>query len=1448
MKSTLLASDFPPLSSVAAVAPAPLRNWNQIFAPDISSSSSKAFSFSHHPSEPEIIPFSGEKLALGGEDRSLCLVGYSIGRRPYYEALLGAFNRTWVLKGSLKLLSLSDGFFLLKASYLDVIKVSLDGDVIDLRVLYEWRPIPCEHCKSLVHYSSSCPQNPNPVINDPTTSKQIGRGRSFSKKPSNRLHSRSRPPRSEAINSGVSKTVALSTANTISVHTNNNTVIPPIGDSVLVGISSDAINATIPNLNIPTEELSSSSTSNLPSTLKASTRINSPNKFQILSNQSDTDLLEIEASNADIVNNAYKQPGKGKKQATFEVTKKTAKGKQDMLCLLETRVHASSLLDPFFDSSHRLFSNEDSFHNFNLASSGRIWIKWDASKLSFSPSLVTSQLINGTVSVGNSPPFQFSIVYAANNALDRKELWSSLCAAAPSGNTPWAVIGDFNCCCYASDKSGGLPLHHSNLVDINNMIFVNKLVDLNAVGSLYSWYNQQTANPIFIKLDRALVNEDWIKNFPNSFSSFQTSCSDHSPIILHPGLTFHAHHKFLFKNFWTNNDRYWVYLLNAFSLPMIGNPLSHLCFVFRQLKGEIKNHNWANSQSLSAQLEVLHADQLNFLQQIQINPLDLSLVASLKETNLKIAEVSSSLASWVIQRAKINWLHHGEDDLKFLYGKIRCRQGSSKLVANLFSCNSDLSREEVLNSIIRYFHNLFNPPSPPCQDVNLIPVGAVLPDFSGNLLTMPILEAEIREAIFKGSSKSSPRPDGFNYHFYKSGWHIIGPTVCKAINAFFSKSYLPSGIKATALAIIPKHCNASSITDYRPISLCNTLFKIIAKVIAGRLKSMMPSIVKDSQAGFVKSRNSTDNILLANDILSLINKKGVDNIFCAKIDIKKGFDSVSREFLLARLLHKGFPKTFISWIKACITNVNFSMVIDGSLEGYFPSSAGLRQGCPLSPYLFCIVMDAFSNLLEARGFKGFNADNFHLSHLLYADDVLIFGEATIENCSLLSSILDEFAQVSGLHVNYDKCSVMFSKNQRNQNSLCQALSISQITSKISYLGIPISFNRLRVADYLPLMDSIHNKFDGWKANLLSFAGRLQYLKFTIQNTIAYWIRGSILPKTVFKFFKKTYSRFLFFGDITCSNKLHMVSWDNVCKPKDKGGLGIPSLSAIQFAFNCTIIYMMYNSHSPLSNWLSTRYSSPWKPPSPQASKFWISICNTAALVKANFKFIITPTAPIALHWDHLCDNNTLLDKFGRESLDCFSLPLVKHYIVSGGWNLAVNIPNSICDYISRILIINSSGPCLIWKDMAKVKFSEFLEEFYCSLASCSWHSLVWHQKHVLKHSVFVWLALVVGLKTQDALRLRNIHVPLTCSLCQVEPETVNHLFFECPFAFSVLSSLIPASSEFLLRPTVLQFLQWLDSDFVGTTLLKNYFKMVWLLVAWVDYFSQDNVEAPTVEI
>ncbi|XP_020672569.1 uncharacterized protein LOC110092388 [Dendrobium catenatum] len=727
------------------------------------------------------------------------------------------------------------------------------------------------------------------------------------------------------------------------------------------------------------------------------------------------------------------------------------------------------------------------------------------------------------------------------------------------------------------------------------------------------------------------------------------------------------------------------------------------------------------------------------------------------------------LTSWVSQRAKVNWLKNGEEDLKFLFAKIRSRRYKLQTVVNLSLSNSSL---EGIQGIIHHFQDLYNPTLISPESCGFFPTGSW--------------------------------PDGFNFHFYKTGWLIIGPLLTKAVSSFFTSGYMPTGVKSTALALIPKHKHA-----------------------AGRIAPIMPIIISKNQAGFIKTRVSTDNILLAKEILASCFRNG-KKLFCAKIDIRKAFDTVSREFLIARMMQKGFPLRLVNWIKTCIYDVNFSVIIKGALEGYFPSSVGLRQGCPLSPLLFCIVMDALSSSLDAGGFKGYTHGDFNITHLLYADDVIIFGEANVRNAFMLSDILKAFSHSTGLHINLDKCSIMFTKNVSSQKEICDALSISNICSKITYLGIPLSFCTLKVSDFLPLMDSICYKMSGWKANLLSFAGRLQFLKFTILNSIAYWIRGSIIPKTLIKFLNKYSSKFLLFGEPVGSKKMHMISWGNICKSLSCGGLGIPSFNAIMFSFNCAVISRMYNTCSNLSIWLRRKYISPWRPPSSQDSKFWKSICKTAVIAKHFFKFRIHDLAPISIYWDHWVNGSTLSDiNHGETLLNAVNWDANISSIISGSsWDLPRNLHTSILDIVSALSISINSDICLLWDYVDSGSFRAYMDGYYQQETTRAWAHLIWHNKCALRYSVFSWLAVMGGLKTADALIKRNICVPSTCGLCHCFPESTSHLFFECSYSYAVITRLLPLSNGLLIRPSLLHLLEWIGEYYSSNGQLKEFYLLI----------------------
>ncbi|PKU86575.1 Putative ribonuclease H protein [Dendrobium catenatum] len=922
----------------------------------------------------------------------------------------------------------------------------------------------------------------------------------------------------------------------------------------------------------------------------------------------------------------------------------------DMICILEAKISAPSLADNWFINNHQIFPNEQCCINFPASSPARIWLKWNSSSVTFNPISLNHQFIHGSVYFGTRPPFFITIVYAANTPSERLPLWHNLTTLDENISSPWIVMGDFNCFREVKDKSGGNPIQFSRLGEFNNWVFKSGIMDLKAVGLRYTWFNGRVDDPIHIKLDRMLVNQEWLDCFPFSFYKVLPNlCSDHSPLLLSSGGNFSKASMFQFKNFWLKLDGFWDALISSFAIHHEGSPISNLYGKFRDLKMQLKQSNWANDHYIKANLADLRQKQNFILDLIQRNPLDHQLNASLKKINASISLLNGAWSSWIIQRAKAKWLRNGEDDLGFLYARIKSRANTSKIKEIITEEGHFTSPNEIAFAIVDRFKKLYNPTALSNSYELFSFIGDSIPDHLIGPLIQPVTDLEIKHVVFSGPSSSSLGPDGFTFEFFKATWEVIGFYVSNTIKNFFSMGHLPRCAKETAIALIPKHQHATNISDYRPISLCNVFYKIIAKILANRMKCVMPHIIQKSQAGFISKRVSTDNIILANEILNGYNGFSSKKFFCAKLDIRKAFDFVSWDFFLYRLKVKSFPDKFIYWIKSCVCEVSFSVCINGSLEGFFTSSAGLRHGCPLSPLLFVVVMDAFSCSLDVRPFIGIPCGSTSFSHLLYADDVLVFGAATIQNAWELSKFLKDFALASGLYTNNSKCSILFSNNTSMAIEIASILGFNTTDYFFEYLGLPISTRKLNSSHFQPLLSRISSLLDGWKVKFLSFAGRIQYIRFTIANTLAYWIRGAIIPKSCIKLIDRFCSRFLFHGSIE-GKKLHLVAWKDTCLPTCYGGLGIANIQSMYHSFGCSFIWRMYNSSALIFDWLKIKYTSPWKGNSPKPSKFWKFIQGTAQLIKKDIKLTASATdCKLSFFWDPWLDGKCLADFFHPQS-------------------------------------------------------------------------------------------------------------------------------------------------------------------------------------------------------
>ena len=471
-----------------------------------------------------------------------------------------------------------------------------------------------------------------------------------------------------------------------------------------------------------------------------------------------------------------------------------------------------------------------------------------------------------------------------------------------------------------------------------------------------------------------------------------------------------------------------------------------------------------------------------------------------------------------------------------------------------------------------YFEHLF---SAEVQDPNQAVIDKIKPCVSSEIndkLMATYSREEVKKALFNIGDLKAPGPDGLHSIFYKRFWYIIGEDLTDEVLLAVNNKLIPEGWNDTTIVLIPKVENPESVTQFRPISLCNVVYKVISKLIASGLKLHLPDIISPNQSAFIPGRLIIDNVLVAYECYhSIKNKKMGKYGNCAvKLDMHKAYDRVEWCFLKKVMIIMGFDTGWVDLIMACVSSVRYQVRVNNVLSDFIYPSRGLRQGDPLSPYLFLLCAEGLTSLLnfeeESGHLMGVKVCRGALSHLLFADASLILMRADAGNASSLHRALDDYCSASGQLVSEAKSSIFFSPCTEVQTrvEVCSVLNIMTEAITNKYLGLPPLVGVDRSDCFQHIVDRVCKLLMGWKEKHLSFGGKEVLLKAVIQAIPAYAMYVFKLPKQIIKGIITAMSQF-WWGDDDQKKHMHWFAWWKMCVAKKHGGMGFRDLHCFNLA-------------------------------------------------------------------------------------------------------------------------------------------------------------------------------------------------------------------------------------------------------------------------------------------
>ncbi|KAL9690018.1 hypothetical protein QQ045_010411 [Rhodiola kirilowii] len=775
-----------------------------------------------------------------------------------------------------------------------------------------------------------------------------------------------------------------------------------------------------------------------------------------------------------------------------------------------------------------------------------------------------------------------TLIYGEPVTVKRGVTWELLRRLNSQHNLPWILFGDFNEVCFGWEVKGGRVRGEWQMRAFREAMTDCGLTDLGFEGSAFTFSNRRIGQKeIKARLDRMIANNEWRRIFPDAqVSHFSATSSDHSFLLLNciRRERRRGNKGFCFEPMWVSKEGFAEVVSDAWrdsaaAGTSLTDSLSKCGRALDKWNNEKFGRVGKRIRNLKAELEA-------------VRRLDRD-----SETIAKEADLVQEIDEWRLreeilwrQRSRAEWLREGDRNTSFFHAKASQRRKSNLISKLQNKEGSWITQEEQMGELIKeYFTDIFSSSKGPQQvdqDCTYSCVQQKVTTEMAGKLCEPVSEMEVQAAVFQMAPSKAPGPDGFHAMFYQKLWTLLRAKVTETIHRVFENGMMEEGMNDTLIVLILKSRHPKKVEDFRPISLCNVSAKIVMKILANRLKDILPLIISETQSAFVPGRLISENILLAHEVSHYIKSRRSQRtgFFSIKTDMSKAYDRMEWSFLSQMLNRLGFPDRCTRLILECISSVRYKVKLNDRVIDLPPPERGLRQGDPLFPYLFLLCSEWLSMKIEeeaaGRRLKGVRVCQGApmITHLFFADDSTFFMKATEQNAVCLKEVLRMYEAISGQRINNAKSEVVFSRNvdTRSRQVIKDLFAVKEVERHTKYLGLPIVFSHNKVELFKYLIENMWKRIMGWKELQHSIAGKEILVKSVLQAMPIYAMMCFKLPVTICKRLAGIIKKFWWSGEKE-SRSIYWANQFKLCMPKNQGDLDFRDLTM----FNDALLAKQY---------------------------------------------------------------------------------------------------------------------------------------------------------------------------------------------------------------------------------------------------------------------------------